>query len=70
MRYLEAKYPQLIPRFSIALFAGVHPNGEMDRLSEKTNAIRLDNGIINITGDVAKVRGEARHVKLQPNLAA
>lgn len=68
MRYLESKYPQLIPRFAIALFAGVRPNGEMDRLAEKTNAIRTENGIINITGDVAKVRGETRHVKIQPNL--
>jgi integrase len=69
MRYLEERYPQLIPRFAIALFGGIRPNGEMDRLAEKSNAIRLENGIINITGDVAKVRGETRHVKIQPNLA-
>lgn len=69
MRYVEDKYPQLVPRFAIALFAGVRPNGEMDRLSEKSNAIRLENGIINLTGDVTKT-GETRHVKIQPNLQA
>jgi hypothetical protein len=43
-------------------------DGEAERLSEKANAIRLDNGIINLMADVTKT-GEARHVTIQPNLA-
>jgi integrase len=70
MRHLEARFPQLIPYFSICIFAGVRSNGEMERLSKKTNAIRLDNDRIIIGADVAKVRGEVRHVTIQPNLRA
>jgi integrase len=70
MRYLEARFPQLVPYFSICIFAGVRSNGEMERLSKKANAIRLENDRIIISGDVAKVRGEIRHITIQPNLKA
>jgi len=73
MRYVESRFPQLVRYFAICIFAGVRSStddGEITRLASKSNAIRLENDRIIISGDVAKVRGEVRHIVIQPNLHA
>lgn len=59
-----------VPYFALCLFAGIRPgvpHGEIKKLDP--SAVDLDAGVINITGDVSKVR-EPRQVMIQPNLAA
>lgn len=59
-----------VPYYVLCLFAGIRPgvpHGEITKL--KPDAVNLENGIINISAEVSKVR-EARKVAIQPNLAA
>jgi hypothetical protein len=70
MRYLEGfKKGRLVRFFALALFAGIRPEGELEKIATKSNAISLENAIIKITADVAKTR-DTRQVTIQPNLAA
>src|SRR5271165_4422987 len=69
----SAAKKQLVRYFAICIFAGVRSStddGEITRLAAKTNAVRLDNDRIIISADVAKVRGDIRHIVIQPNLKA
>jgi hypothetical protein len=68
MRYVEGyKGGSLVRYFALAIFGGVRPHGEMNRLAEKDSAIDLDNGVIKIAGSVAKM-GDSRQIEIQPNL--
>jgi integrase len=61
---------QLVPFFSLCLFAGIRPcvrNGEITKL--KPEDINLDTGVIHVEPEVSKVRMK-RNVTIQPNLAA
>ncbi|PTY02044.1 hypothetical protein DB347_25135 [Opitutaceae bacterium EW11] len=56
--------------FALAFFAGIRPgvpHGEMSRLTP--SAVKLDEGVIEISAEVSKVR-EPRKIVIQPNLAA
>ncbi len=61
---------RFVPFFALCLFAGIRPcvrTGEILRL--KPELVNLENGVINITAEVSKVR-EPRKVTIQPNLVA
>jgi site-specific recombinase XerD len=67
MRFVEAfKGGKYVKYFSLALFAGIRPDGELQSLPDA--AIKLENSIIKIPSDVSKNR-DTRTVTIQPNLA-
>lgn len=61
---------RFVPFFALCLFGGIRPcvrTGEILRL--KPEMVNVENGVINVTAEVSKVR-EPRKVTIQPNLAA
>jgi hypothetical protein len=61
---------RLVPYYALAFFAGIRPGvpfGEMSRLT--SDAVKLDDGVIDITAEVSKI-GEPRRITIQPNLGA
>lgn len=63
----EFKGGKLARYFAVALFAGVRPGGELEKLAEHPELIDLDNKVIRITAEISKV-GKPRQVKIRPNL--
>jgi hypothetical protein len=63
----EFKGGKLARYFALALFAGVRPGGELEKLAEHTELIDLDNKVIRITAEISKV-GKPRQIKIRPNL--
>ncbi|MBT3193334.1 MAG: tyrosine-type recombinase/integrase [Verrucomicrobia bacterium] len=55
----------LLPRESIAFFCGLRPE-ELSRLDWRN--VSLDNKLITVSGDVAKVQGHRRNVEMPDNL--
>jgi hypothetical protein len=67
MRFVEAfKGGKYVKYFSLALFAGIRPDGELQSLPD--TAIKLENLIIKIPSNVSKT-GDVRTITIQPNLA-
>jgi integrase len=68
MRYVETfKGGSLVRYFALAIFAGIRPHGEMNRLDEKLTAIDLENGVIKPSPAMTKT-GDGRQIDIQPNL--
>jgi hypothetical protein len=63
----EFKEGKLVPYFSIALFAGVRPGGELRKLADSPQLVDLENKVIRITAVMAKT-GKPRQIKIRPNL--
>jgi len=63
----EFKGGKLARYFALALFAGVRPGGELEKLAEHPELIDLDNKVIRITAEISKV-GKPRQIKIRPNL--
>jgi integrase len=70
MKYVEIfKGGSLVRYFALAIFAGIRPHGELDRLDGNGSRIDLKNGVIKLTAADSKTR-RARQIDIQPNLAA
>jgi hypothetical protein len=68
LRYVsEFKDGRLVRFFALALFAGIRPDGELNKLASKRTAIDLDNGVIKLSAPMSKT-GKERQVQIQPNL--
>lgn len=68
MRAIEGfKGGKLVRYFAFALFAGIRPGGELEKLAERPQAVDLENGVIKISAGMSKT-GKARQVTIQPNL--
>jgi Phage integrase, N-terminal SAM-like domain len=68
MEYVAGfKDGKLVPYFALALFAGVRPGGELEKLAENPQLVDLKNKVIRITPAVSKT-GKSRQVKIRPNL--
>jgi integrase len=63
----EFKDGKLVRYFALALFAGIRPGGELEKLAERPQAVDLENGVIKISAGMSKT-GKARQVTIQPNL--
>jgi integrase len=59
--------PELLAREALAFFCGLRPE-ELTRLDWRN--VSLENRLVTIEGDVAKVQGHRRHVEIPDNLAA
>jgi site-specific recombinase XerD len=64
---VEFKGGKLTRYFALALFAGIRPGGELEKLAENAELIDLENKVIRITAEISKV-GKPRQVKIRPNL--
>jgi len=53
--------------YALALFAGIRPGGELEKLSDNPELIDLESKVIRITAAMAKI-GRARQIKIRPNL--
>lgn len=62
---IEATCSELLPREAIAFFCGLRPE-ELSRLDWKN--ISVENKLITVSGDVAKVQGHRRNVEIPDNL--
>jgi hypothetical protein len=68
MNYVaEFKEGRLVPFFAIALFAGVRPSGELEKLSDSPQLVDLDSKVIRITPAISKTQ-QSRQIKIRPNL--
>ena len=63
----EFKVGKYVRYFGIALFGGVRPGGELEKLAKHPELINLSNRVIRITPEIAKT-GKARQVKIRENL--
>jgi hypothetical protein len=63
------KEGKLVPYFALALFAGLRPGGELEKLAERSDLINLQNGTIRIPPDISKTR-RARSIEIRSNLKA
>jgi site-specific recombinase XerD len=63
----EFKGGKLARYFALALFAGIRPGGELEKLAEHPELIDLDNKVTRITAEISKV-GKPRQIKIRPNL--
>lgn len=66
LRAVEAERPDLVPYCSIALFAGVRPDGELMKLTFE-KSIRWDHNDIEVLGGESKVKAR-RTVEMSDNL--
>jgi Phage integrase, N-terminal SAM-like domain len=55
------------PYFAIALFGGVRPAGELQKLAEAPQSVDLQNKVIRLSGAMSKT-GKPRQIKIRPNL--
>ena len=58
---------RLVRYFALALFAGIRPSGELEKLAESPELIDLENKVIRITEQMAKTR-RSRQITIRPNL--
>src|ERR1700693_3406412 len=63
----EVKGGKLARYFALALFAGIRPGGELEKLEEHLELIDLENKVIRITAEISKA-GNPRQMKIRPNL--
>jgi hypothetical protein len=63
----DFKEGKLARYFALALFAGVRPGGELEKLAANPLLIDLENEVIRITEAISKTR-KSRQIKLRPNL--
>jgi len=63
----EFKSGKLVPYFALALFAGVRPGGELEKLAASQQLVDLKNQVIRITEAISKT-GKTRQIKIRPNL--
>jgi site-specific recombinase XerC len=63
------KAGRMIPCFALALFAGVRPGGELEKLAEQPEAIDLENKVIRLSGAMSKTK-HPRQIKIRANLLA
>jgi hypothetical protein len=63
----EFKEGRLVRFFAIALFAGVRPGGELEKLSDRPQLVDLESKVIRITPAMSKTR-QSRQIKIRPNL--
>ena len=61
------KEGKLVPYFALALFAGVRPGGELEKLAEHPELVDLSNKVVRITAAVSKT-GKPRQIKIRENL--
>jgi len=68
MKYVSGfKDGKLVRYFALALFAGVRPGGELEKLAENPELVDLKNRVIRITPAISKT-GKARQISIRPNL--
>jgi hypothetical protein len=68
MEYVaEFKGGRLARYFALALFAGIRPGGELEKLAAHPNLIDLNNQVVRISQAVSKT-GKSRPIKIHPNL--
>lgn len=68
MRYVaEFKSGKLVWYFALALFAGVRPGGELEKLAKHQQLIDLSNKVVRITAAISKT-GSPRQIKIRENL--
>jgi Phage integrase, N-terminal SAM-like domain len=68
MKYVsEFKEGKLVPYFALALFGGVRPGGELEKLADNQQLVDLKNKVIRITEAISKT-GKPRQVKIRPSL--
>lgn len=53
--------------FALALFAGIRPGGELEKLASHQELVDFKNRVIRLSGAIAKT-GKPRQIKLRPNL--
>lgn len=63
----EFKEGRLVPYFAVALFAGVRPGGELEKLADSPQLVDRSNKVIRITPAISKT-GKPRQIKIRPNL--
>ena len=61
------KNGKLTRYFGLALFAGVRPGGELEKLAGNPQLIDLENEVVRITEAISKTR-KSRQIKIRPNL--
>jgi hypothetical protein len=68
MEYVaEFREGQLVRYFALALFAGIRPGGELEKLAASPGLVDLKNQVVRISPAISKTR-KARQVTIQPNL--
>jgi site-specific recombinase XerD len=63
----EFKGGKLVRYFALALFAGIRPGGELEKLAEHPELVDLSNKVVRITAAVSKT-GRPRQIKIRENL--
>ncbi len=63
----EFKEGKLVRYVALALFAGIRPGGELEKLADSPQLVDLENKVIRITAAMAKT-GRPRQIKIRPNL--
>ena len=63
----EFKGGKLVPYFALALFAGVRPGGELEKLAEHPELVDLSNKVVRITPAISKT-GKPRQPRVRENL--
>jgi hypothetical protein len=63
----EFKTGKLVPYFALALFAGVRPGGELEKLAVNPQLVDLKTRVIRITEAISKT-GKPRQIKIRRNL--
>jgi hypothetical protein len=53
--------------FALALFAGIRPGGELEKLATHQELVDFKNRVIRLSGAISKT-GKPRQIKLRPNL--
>lgn len=67
LQSIDSTCPELLVREAISFFCGLRPE-ELSRLDWKN--ISIENKLITVSGDVAKVQGHRRNVEMPENLLA
>lgn len=63
----EFKSGKLVPYFALALFAGVRPGGELEKLAANPQLVDLKTKVVRITEEISKT-GKPRQIKIRPTL--
>jgi hypothetical protein len=63
----EFRDGRMVRYFALALFAGIRPAGELEKLADSPELVDLENKVIRITAAMAKT-GKPRQIKIRPNL--
>ncbi|MBV9642889.1 MAG: site-specific integrase [Verrucomicrobia bacterium] len=63
----DFKEGKLVRYFALALFAGVRPGGELEKLAQHPQLVDLSNKVVRITSAISKT-GMPRQIKVRENL--